>query len=145
MSEQKILVVDDDQRLRELLNRYLDEQGFSVRTADGGPAMDRLLSRERFDLIGLAAVLVHFGNLAPVLAGARQALRENGGLAFTVLTHAGSGVVLDETSFFRHGQDHVEEALRQAGFTPLLIEEGVHEVHDGQPVMGLAVGARPRE
>jgi two-component system phosphate regulon response regulator OmpR len=53
MSTEKILVVDDDQRLRELLNRYLGEQGFNVRTADAAPAMDRLISRERFDLIVL--------------------------------------------------------------------------------------------
>ena len=33
MSETKtrIIVVDDDARLRELLNRYLTEQGFNVR------------------------------------------------------------------------------------------------------------------
>lgn len=53
MNKWKILVVDDDQRLRTLLERYLSEQGFSVRTADGGAAMDRLLNRELFDLIVL--------------------------------------------------------------------------------------------
>ncbi|HXV10821.1 MAG TPA: two-component system response regulator OmpR, partial [Burkholderiales bacterium] len=30
-SKAKILVVDDDARLRDLLNRYLSEQGFAVR------------------------------------------------------------------------------------------------------------------
>lgn len=53
MNEAKILVVDDDQRLRELLNRYLGEQGFAVRTADAAPAMDRLMQREHYDLIVL--------------------------------------------------------------------------------------------
>lgn len=57
MSEVKILVVDDDQRLRELLQRYLGEQGFVVRTADGGKAMDQRLDRERFDLIILDLML----------------------------------------------------------------------------------------
>src|SRR5512135_80605 len=47
----KILVVDDDPRLRDLLRRYLGDNGFSVVTADGGPSMNRLWMRERFDLL----------------------------------------------------------------------------------------------
>ena len=55
MSETKtrILVVDDDARLRELLNRYLSEQGFAVRTAIDGNDMNRWLARERYDLMVL--------------------------------------------------------------------------------------------
>ena len=49
----KILVVDDDQRLRELLTRYLGEQGFAVKPADGAAAMDKALARERYDLLVL--------------------------------------------------------------------------------------------
>jgi len=49
----RILVVDDDQRLRDLLNRYLFEQGFSVHVAHDAAGMDKLLGRERFDLIVL--------------------------------------------------------------------------------------------
>ena len=52
-SKQKILVVDDDQRLRELLQRYLGEQGFAVRAADGAAAMDKALAREHYDLLVL--------------------------------------------------------------------------------------------
>ena len=51
--KQKILVVDDDQRLRELLQRYLGEQGFAVRAADGAAAMDKALAREHYDLLVL--------------------------------------------------------------------------------------------
>ena len=47
----KILVVDDDPRLRDLLRRYLGDNGFAVVTADGGPSMNRLWMRERFDLL----------------------------------------------------------------------------------------------
>jgi two-component system, OmpR family, phosphate regulon response regulator OmpR len=53
MSQKKILIVDDDQRLRELLTRYLGEQGFAVRAAENGAAMDKLLTREAWDLIVL--------------------------------------------------------------------------------------------
>lgn len=47
----KILVVDDDARLRDLLRRYLGENGFSVFVADGAAALDRLRVRERYDLL----------------------------------------------------------------------------------------------
>lgn len=53
MPERKILVVDDDKRLRDLLQRYLTEQGFVVKTADNAVVMDRLLARGAFDLIVL--------------------------------------------------------------------------------------------
>jgi two-component system, OmpR family, phosphate regulon response regulator OmpR len=49
----KIIVVDDDARLRELLNRYLTEQGFNVRAVTDGNDMNRWLARERYDLMVL--------------------------------------------------------------------------------------------
>jgi len=55
MSQQKrkILIVDDDPRLRELLLRYLGEQGFAAQAAPNGQFMDKLVNRELFDLIVL--------------------------------------------------------------------------------------------
>ena len=53
----KILVVDDDMRLRALLERYLIEQGFQVRSAANGEQMDRLLERENFHLMVLDLML----------------------------------------------------------------------------------------
>ena len=47
----KILVVDDDPRLRDLLRRYLGENGFHVLVGENGSAMNRLLTREHFDAI----------------------------------------------------------------------------------------------
>ena len=44
----KILVVDDDPRLRDLLRRYLGENGFQVQVADGAASMNRLWLREPF-------------------------------------------------------------------------------------------------
>jgi two-component system OmpR family response regulator/two-component system phosphate regulon response regulator OmpR len=57
MAERKILVVDDDKRLRDLLQRYLAEQGFVVRTAENAEAMDKALTRDSFDLIVLDLML----------------------------------------------------------------------------------------
>lgn len=49
----KILVLDDDARLRDLLRRYLTEQGFYVVAADSAQRLRDLIARERFDLIVL--------------------------------------------------------------------------------------------
>jgi DNA-binding response OmpR family regulator len=57
MNKRKILVVDDDKRLRDLLHRYLGEQGFSVRVAENAEAMDKALDRDGFDLIILDLML----------------------------------------------------------------------------------------
>ena len=59
MNEQHshILVVDDDARLRDLLTRYLGEQGFEVKAAADGQQMDRTRTREHFDLIVLDLML----------------------------------------------------------------------------------------
>ncbi|KAB2925706.1 MAG: two-component system response regulator OmpR [Dechloromonas sp.] len=54
---QNILVVDDDIRLRELLTRYLGEQGFAVKSAADGKQMDKLRSREHFHLVVLDLML----------------------------------------------------------------------------------------
>ena len=54
---QKILVVDDDLRLRDLLKRYLGEQGFAVDTVADAAAMDRQLARVRYDLVVLDLML----------------------------------------------------------------------------------------
>lgn len=53
----KILVVDDDARLRELLKRFLTENGFSVSVAVNAIEMNRLWIRERFDLLVLDLML----------------------------------------------------------------------------------------
>ena len=59
MTEQKtrVLVVDDDRRLRDLLNRYLTEQGYTVRTVSDATEMNRQLARERYDLMILDLML----------------------------------------------------------------------------------------
>jgi len=53
----KVIVVDDDARLRDLLNRYLTEQGYAVRVARDAAEMNRQLARERYDLMILDLML----------------------------------------------------------------------------------------
>ncbi|MDO8653036.1 MAG: two-component system response regulator OmpR [Undibacterium sp.] len=53
----KILVVDDDVRLRDLLRRYLSEQGFNVVSAENAETMNKLWLRERYDMLILDLML----------------------------------------------------------------------------------------
>ncbi|HCE91280.1 MAG: two-component system response regulator OmpR [Burkholderiales bacterium GWA2_64_37] len=53
----KILVADDEPDLRALLQRYLSDQGYTVRTVDGAGPLDVLLQRERFDVLVLDVMM----------------------------------------------------------------------------------------
>lgn len=61
---QRILVIDDDARLRELLLRYLGEQGFDVRAVHDGAAMDKAMRLGRFHLLVLDLMLPDEDGLA---------------------------------------------------------------------------------
>jgi DNA-binding response OmpR family regulator len=50
-SATKALVVDDDPRLRDLLRRYLGDNGFAVHVAENAAAMHKLWLRERYDVL----------------------------------------------------------------------------------------------
>jgi two-component system phosphate regulon response regulator OmpR len=84
----KILVVDDDLRLRDLLKRYLGEQGFAVDTVPDATAMDRQMARVRYDLMVLDLMLPGEDGLAVCrrLRGAKDAL------AIVMLTAKGDDV-----------------------------------------------------
>ncbi|REH40058.1 two-component system phosphate regulon response regulator OmpR [Paraperlucidibaca baekdonensis] len=70
---QKILVVDDDVRLRTLLQRFLEDQGYGVKTVADAVQMDRVLGRELFALIVLDFMLPGEDGIAIC-----QRLRESG-------------------------------------------------------------------
>ncbi|HET7671580.1 MAG TPA: two-component system response regulator OmpR [Burkholderiales bacterium] len=53
----RILVVDDDQRLRDLLVKYLSGEGYDVKAVPDSKGMDKQLGRERYDLIVLDLML----------------------------------------------------------------------------------------
>ena len=52
-----ILVVDDDPRIRQMLSRYFESEGFRVSTAENGAAMRTCLDRAKVDLVLLDLVL----------------------------------------------------------------------------------------
>ena len=47
----RVLVVDDDQRLRRFLQRFLASEGYAVTSAEDGRAMRRAMADEDFDLV----------------------------------------------------------------------------------------------
>lgn len=53
----RILIADDDAELRGLLQRYLTEQGMTVRVSPDASSADKLLSRERFDVLILDVMM----------------------------------------------------------------------------------------
>jgi two-component system phosphate regulon response regulator OmpR len=53
----KIIVVDDDLRLRSQLERYLADQGFTVKAVADSAGLDRALERELYDLVILDLML----------------------------------------------------------------------------------------
>lgn len=53
----RVLVADDEPDLRALLQRYLGDQGCVVRTVADAAPLERLLARERFDVLVLDLML----------------------------------------------------------------------------------------
>lgn len=85
---QKILVIDDDLRLRDLLKRYLSEQGFAVDTVPDAAAMDRQQQRVRYDLMVLDLMLPGEDGLAVC----RRLRSERNGVPIIMLTAKGDDV-----------------------------------------------------
>ena len=82
MAEQKqVLVVDDDPSIRDMLERYLGKQGYSVRTAVDSAAMNQLMGEYSFDLVILDLMLA--GEDGLTLA---RRIRENSDLPIIMLT-----------------------------------------------------------
>jgi two-component system, OmpR family, response regulator len=57
MADKKILIVDDDREIRDLLSRYLAGHGYRVESAADGRDMDKQLALGVFDLIVLDIML----------------------------------------------------------------------------------------
>jgi two-component system phosphate regulon response regulator OmpR len=84
----RILVVDDDQRLRDLLVRYLGGEGYEVKAVAEASGMDKQLARERYDLIVLDLMLPGEDGLAIC----RRLRGQNNAPAIIMLTAKGDDV-----------------------------------------------------
>ena len=87
----RILVVDDDMRLRDLLKRYLTEQGFAVETISDGASVERAFARNRFDLMVLDVMLPGEDGTT-VLRNLRASARAEAHLPVIMLTAKGDDV-----------------------------------------------------
>lgn len=87
MENKKILVVDDDPGLRELLQEYLTTQGFEVETVADGVAMEQYLQQHGVRLVILDLMLPGEDGLA--LA---RKLRARGNLPIIMLSARGEDV-----------------------------------------------------
>jgi two-component system phosphate regulon response regulator OmpR len=79
-----ILVVDDDRRLRDLLRKYLMEQGFRVTTAHNAADARAKMASLAFDLIVLDIMMPGESGLALT-----RALRQNDAVPILLLTAMG--------------------------------------------------------
>ena len=83
----RVVVVDDESEIRAIVSEYLARHGFSVRTADGGPALRALLAEAPADIVLLDIAMPGEDGLS--LA---RHLREQGGVGIIMLTAAGESV-----------------------------------------------------
>jgi two-component system phosphate regulon response regulator OmpR len=84
----RILVVDDDQRLRDLLVRYLGNGGYEVKAVPDAAGMDKQLARDRYDLVVLDLMLPGEDGLAIC----RRLRAQEGAPAIIMLTAKGEEV-----------------------------------------------------
>ena len=92
--------------------------------------------------LALAAdVFVYCSDLTPIAAAVAFVLAPGGLFAFTVETHDKSGVRLQGTLRYAHGQAHVRAALSAAGLQILQLTKASTRTEKGAPVPGLLVVA----
>jgi two-component system phosphate regulon response regulator OmpR len=93
-----ILAVDDDDRLRELLKRYLTREGYTVTTARDAASARRLMETMTFDLIILDVMMPGEDGLS-LLSDMRQAI------TVPVILLTARGDVQDRIDGLRRGAD----------------------------------------
>lgn len=93
-----------------------------------------------YDLVVAADVLVYLGDLEPVLAAARAALRPGGSFAFTVeKTTEAESYLLGPKQRYAHAAAYVTARAEAAGFRVALMEDAVTRRDADQDVPGLVV------
>jgi DNA-binding response OmpR family regulator len=87
MDRQKILVVDDDLKLLDLVIKFLAKEGFDVVGVDGGAAMDDYLAKHTVNLIVLDLMLPGEDGLSIA-----RRLRANSALPILMLSARGEDI-----------------------------------------------------
>jgi len=79
-----VLVVDDEPMVREVVTRYLEQEGYTVTVAADGAAALRLLEQHAVDLVVLDLMLPEIDGLSVL-----RELRQDGAIPVIVLTARG--------------------------------------------------------
>jgi predicted TPR repeat methyltransferase len=95
----------------------------------------------RYELVLAADVFVYCSDLVPIAVAVANVLAPGGRFAFTVETHDNSGVRLQETLRYAHGEDHVRQAIATAGLELQELGRASTRTEKGAPVEGLLVVA----
>ena len=97
-AQQHILVVDDEARIRTMLRRYLEGEGFKISEAADGTAMRRVLDGDAVDLVLLDLMMPGEDGLS--LA---RYIRQRGQTPIIMLT--GKGELIDRVAGLEAGAD----------------------------------------
>ncbi len=89
-----------------------------------------------FDLVISADVFIYLGDLAPVFAGVRRALRAGGRFAFSVEASDQQEWELAATRRYRHSRHYLERLAAEHGFDVEAMEKAVLRREAGNPVDG---------
>jgi predicted TPR repeat methyltransferase len=100
-----------------------------------------MTANARYGLVVAADVFVYLPDLANVVAAVGRVMDADGLFAFTVETHAGTGVVLGDKLRYAHADAHVRDALAGAGLTLRHLAAASTRHEAGEPVPGLIVVA----
>jgi len=126
-----ILVVDDQQEICDLVQEYLNSEGYRVSTAHDGPGMRRVLGQSPADLVILDLMLP--GEDGLTLA---RSLRSQSGIGIIILT--GRGETVDRIIGLEMGADdylpkpfHLRELLARVKSVLRRVQSRVGE--PGQP------------
>jgi len=98
MSNETILIIDDDPRIRELLTQYLNEQGFKAQALSDGIEMDHWLKEHQPELIILDLML-------PGEDGLSLARRIRSNFEFPIIMLTARGEELDRIIGLEVGAD----------------------------------------
>jgi predicted TPR repeat methyltransferase len=103
---------------------------------------DEAADEAKYHLVLAADVFVYLNDLAPIIAAVARVVAPSGIFAFTVETHAGSGVKLLPTLRYAHGEAYVRAALADASLAVAHLAAASVRNEKGVPVDSLVVVAQ---
>src|SRR3989344_6331465 len=94
--KKKVLIVEDEQYMRDLYVELLKEEGYEVNSAENGETAYNLISTTHFDLLLLDLVMPNMSGIA-VLKKLREENKPSGGFPkIVILTNLGQDTVIGE-------------------------------------------------